>query len=119
MAPSRVTREALKSELITPGSSPGYRTKKTMTLQEYIVKNYNNLPKSTFNDNSCVIFQEDRNEDEGWGHHMYEGYGVTVDGNRRRGKDDRTNLILRLKRHHGKNNQKNCNHHRDISTHSI
>ena len=51
-----------------------------MTLQEYIVKNYNKLPESTFNENSCVIFQEDRNEDEGWGHHMYEGYGVTVDG---------------------------------------
>lgn len=51
-----------------------------MTLQEYIVKNYNNLPKSTFNDDFCVIFQENRNEDEGWGHHTYEGYGVTADG---------------------------------------
>lgn len=51
-----------------------------MTLQEYIVKNYNNLPKSTFNDDSCVIFQVIEDRDEGWGHHSYEGYGMTFDG---------------------------------------
>lgn len=53
-----------------------------MLINQYIKRNWDKLPKSTFNkDNEVVIFQCVRNDDYGYGHHSYEGYGVDKDGN--------------------------------------
>lgn len=49
-------------------------------IQEYIVKNWKTLPKSSFNDEEAVMFDTVENYDGGWGHHSYEGYGVKEDG---------------------------------------
>ena len=52
-----------------------------MNIQEYVASNWSTLPKSTFDDAEVVIIKEIRNEDWGWGHHSYEGYGIDVRGN--------------------------------------
>lgn len=49
-------------------------------LVTYILRNYDNLPKSTFNDNECVIFDCVSDDDYGYGNHSYEGYGVNREG---------------------------------------
>lgn len=49
-------------------------------ISTYIVKNWSTLPKSSFNDFNVVIFKEIQNEDHGYGHHVYEGYGVDEKG---------------------------------------
>lgn len=50
-------------------------------IVSYIVKNWDILPKSRFNDLEVVIFNEIENSNEGYGHHTYEGYGVDKNGN--------------------------------------
>ena len=52
-----------------------------MNIVDYIVKNWDDLPKSKFDDDLIVIFKEIENWDEGYGHHLYEGVGVDKDGN--------------------------------------
>ena len=52
-----------------------------MNIVNYIVTNWDNLPKSKFDDNHVVIFKEIQNWDGGYGHHSYEGVGVDKDGN--------------------------------------
>jgi len=52
-----------------------------MNIVDYIVKNWDILPKSKFDDDRIVIFKEIENEDWGYGHHSYEGIGVDKDGN--------------------------------------
>ena len=52
-----------------------------MNIVDYIVTNWDTLPKSKFDDVIVVIFKELQNWDEGYGHHLYEGYGVDKDGN--------------------------------------
>jgi phenylpyruvate tautomerase PptA (4-oxalocrotonate tautomerase family) len=51
-----------------------------MNIADYIVKNWDCLPKSKFDDVTVVIFKEIKNEDWGYGHHTYEGYGVDKNG---------------------------------------
>ena len=50
-----------------------------MNIVDYIVQNWNTLPKSKFDDVAVVIFNEIKNENLGYGHHDYEGVGVDVD----------------------------------------
>ena len=52
-----------------------------MNIVDYIVKNWDTLPKSKFDDVFVVIFTEIKNENWGYGHHDYEGVGVDKDGN--------------------------------------
>ena len=52
-----------------------------MNIVDYIVQNWDALPKSKFDDDIVVIFKEIENEDWGYGHHSYEGVGVDKDGN--------------------------------------
>ncbi len=52
-----------------------------MNIVDYIVNNWDTLPKSKFDDVIVVIFKELQNWDEGYGHHTYEGYGVDQNGN--------------------------------------
>lgn len=51
-----------------------------MKIHEYIKKNWRTLPKSKFDDIEVVIFREVKNNDMGYGHHSYEGYGVDNKG---------------------------------------
>lgn len=51
-----------------------------MKINSYVKKNWETLPKSKFDDLEVVIVKEIRNSEEGWGHHSYEGLGVTKDG---------------------------------------
>lgn len=51
-----------------------------MNIVTYIKKNWKKLPKSTFNSQEVVIFKEVKNEEYGYGHHSYEGYGVDING---------------------------------------
>ena len=49
-------------------------------IQEYVKNNYSSLPKSSFDGQPCVIVKQITNDDYGYGHHIYEGIGVTEDG---------------------------------------
>lgn len=51
-----------------------------MKIIEYIVNNWNTLPKSSFNKDVVVIFHCTDDSNEGWGHHSYSGYGVDANG---------------------------------------
>lgn len=51
-----------------------------MNIAEYVQENWSDLPKSTFNSERVVIVKQITNEDYGYGHHYYEGYGVTESG---------------------------------------
>jgi hypothetical protein len=51
-----------------------------MTIQTYVKKNYEMLPKSNFNQDELVIVQENCNEDYGYGNHSYDGIGVDCEG---------------------------------------
>lgn len=53
---------------------------KNMNVIKYIKKNFDSLPKSSFDGLKVVIFKEIRNTNEGWGHHSYEGVGVDESG---------------------------------------
>jgi hypothetical protein len=57
------------------------KTSKNMNIQEYIAEHFSELPKSNFNDTEAVIFQIVRNENYGYGHHIFNGYGVDIHGN--------------------------------------
>lgn len=49
-------------------------------IVDYIKINWDILPKSKFNELCVVIFKEIKNDDHGYGHHVYEGYGVVESG---------------------------------------
>ena len=51
-----------------------------MNIQEYVIQNWGTLPKSTFNGDEVVIIKCIRDDDYGYGHHSYEGYGIDKDG---------------------------------------
>jgi len=51
-----------------------------MNIVEYVIANYDSLPKSKFDNEECVIVQEKENDDYGYGHHSYEGVGVNKQG---------------------------------------
>lgn len=51
-----------------------------MNIVTYVKKNYDKLPKSTFNDDELVIVLEINKSDEGWGNHSYQGVGVNRAG---------------------------------------
>jgi hypothetical protein len=51
-----------------------------LLINQYIKRNWNKLPKSQFNSDEVVIFQCVQDEDYGYGHHSYEGYGVNQNG---------------------------------------
>ena len=51
-----------------------------MNIVEYVKQNYETLPKSKFDSDECIIVLELKNENYGYGHHDYEGIGVTSDG---------------------------------------
>lgn len=51
-----------------------------MNITEYIKENWLRLPKSSFNNEEIVIVETVSDEDGGWGHHHYEGWGVDRDG---------------------------------------
>lgn len=50
-------------------------------LVSYIKRNYDDLPKSRFDEEECVVVRENEHSDYGHGHHTYEGVGVTKEGN--------------------------------------
>lgn len=50
-------------------------------ILKYIKENWDELPKSAFDDETVVIFHCIRDENYGWGHHTYEGYGGDINGN--------------------------------------
>lgn len=51
-----------------------------MNIQTYIKKNWNSLPKSSFNGIQVVIFETVEHYDGDYGHHSYEGYGANEAG---------------------------------------
>jgi hypothetical protein len=51
-----------------------------MNIQDYIFQNWPHLPKSSFNETEVVIFSCLKDDDWGYGHHSYSGYGVVESG---------------------------------------
>ena len=51
-----------------------------MNVIDYIVQNYDSLPESTFDGVPCVIFYCKTDDEMGYGHHIYEAYGVNRGG---------------------------------------
>jgi len=52
----------------------------TVPIVEYVIANYDDLPKSEFDNQTCVIVKEVSNSDYGYGHHSYEGIGINSIG---------------------------------------
>lgn len=52
-----------------------------MEIIDYVIENYEKLPKSNFSGQECVIVEERENSNYGYGHHSYEGIGITKEGN--------------------------------------
>jgi len=52
----------------------------TVPIVEYVIANYDDLPKSSFDNEECVIVKQLENDDFGYGHHCYEGIGVNSEG---------------------------------------
>jgi hypothetical protein len=74
-----------KEEVTIPQVKKESRDIKEMSehnkLVAYILAKWDKLPKSSFNDDECVIFDCAQNDDYGYGNHSYEGYGVDSKGN--------------------------------------
>lgn len=51
-----------------------------MNIVEYVIANYESLPKSTFDEKECVIVREVNNSRQEYGHHSYEGIGIDRTG---------------------------------------
>ncbi len=51
-----------------------------MTITTYVKRNYDKLPKSTFNKEELVIVKRINHDDGGYGHHWYQGIGVDKHG---------------------------------------
>lgn len=51
-----------------------------MQIADYILSNWSQLPKSRFNSDEVVIFHCETDNNEGWGHHYYSGFGVDSNG---------------------------------------
>lgn len=51
-----------------------------MNILLYIKENWSILPKSTFDNEEVVIFHCVKDENYGYGHHSYEGYGGNAAG---------------------------------------
>ncbi len=60
------------------------KVRKKMKLKkivDYVKENYAKLPESDFDkEGKCVIIYVKKDYDEGWGHHGFEGLGVTKKG---------------------------------------
>ena len=52
-----------------------------MKIETYVKKNWTTLPKSKFDEKELVIVREMNNDEQGWGHHSYQGIGVDENGN--------------------------------------
>lgn len=52
----------------------------TAPIVAYVQQHWDTLPKSTFNDEEVVIVREDHNNNEGYGHHSYAGFGIDRKG---------------------------------------
>jgi hypothetical protein len=68
-------REALADTKGGVGSS------KNLNISEYVRVNWDTMVKSSFNSEELVIIKEICNDDQGYGNHAYEGYGVDKEGN--------------------------------------
>lgn len=51
-----------------------------MKIVEYVTENWDTLPKSKFDSLEVVVVREMQNDQGGWGHHNYEGLGITKEG---------------------------------------
>lgn len=51
-----------------------------MNIKNYILENWEKLPKSSFNGDECVIFLCTEDYNGGYGHHGYAGYGIDKEG---------------------------------------
>lgn len=51
-----------------------------MKIVEYVVENWDSLPKSKFDELEVVVVKEMSHSEEGWGHHSYEGFGINKEG---------------------------------------
>ena len=51
-----------------------------MNITTYVKKNYDRLPKSTFNYQELVVVLQIQNENYGYGNHSYSGVGIDRDG---------------------------------------
>ena len=54
---------------------------KKLNISEYVQLNWSTIIKSSFDGEELVIIKEISNDEQGYGHHSYEGYGIDVNGN--------------------------------------
>jgi len=59
----------------------GVSSSNNLNISEYVRVNWNDMVKSSFNSEELVIIKEICNDDQGYGNHAYEGYGVDKEGN--------------------------------------
>lgn len=52
-----------------------------LNISEYVRVNWDTMVKSSFNSEELVIIKEIINDEQGYGNHSYEGYGVDKEGN--------------------------------------
>lgn len=51
-----------------------------MKIETYVIKHWDELPKSTFDGKEVIIISCTHDSNEGWGHHSYGGWGIDKDG---------------------------------------
>ena len=56
------------------------KEEKLQKIIDYVKVEYDNLPKSKFDKDKCIIIYVKEDSAEGWGHHNFEGLGVEKDG---------------------------------------
>lgn len=52
-----------------------------LNISEYVRFHWDTMVKSSFNSDELVMIKEICNDDQGYGNHAYEGYGVDKEGN--------------------------------------
>jgi len=74
-------KHAAKLRAAIADTNSGVSASNNLNISEFVRVNWDTMVKSSFNSEELVIIKEICNDDQGYGNHAYEGYGVDKEGN--------------------------------------
>ena len=74
-------KHAAKLRAAIAKTNSGVSGSNNLNISEFVRVNWDTMVKSSFNSEELVIIKEICNDDQGYGNHSYEGYGVDKEGN--------------------------------------
>lgn len=74
-------KHAAKLRAAIEDTNSGVSGSNNLNISEFVRVNWDTMVKSSFNSEELVIIKEICNDDQGYGNHAYEGYGVDKEGN--------------------------------------